>query len=160
MKNLLFLLVFPFFSIGQDSYIEINAGLANLDDSDFSFFPGGSVLWGKIFEKKGSNFLIDMQVGLALPSVVTAKIGIGSFLNKEKKSAISAGIRPWPLHLYTQVNFNEGKRGQWIVSLEAGSTLLEEGGVDGGIGGYDFDELAMSSRFILNFGYRWNIGKK
>ena len=160
MKKLIFLLVFPFFSIGQDSYIEINAGLANLDDSDFSFFPGGSVLWGKVFEKTESNFLIDMQVGLALPSLVTAKIGIGSFLNKEKKSAISAGIRPWPLHLYTQVNFNEGKRGQWIVSLEAGSTLLEEGGVDGGIGGYDFDELAMSSRFILNFGYRLNVGKK
>ena len=160
MKKLLFLLLFPFFSLGQDSYIEINAGLANLDDSDFPFFPGGSVLWGKIFEKKESNFLIDMQVGLALPSVVTAKIGIGSFLNKEKKSAISAGIRPWPLHMYTQVNFNEGKLGQWIVSLEAGSTLLEEGGVSGRIGGYDFDELAMYSRFILNFGYRINIGKK
>ena len=158
MKKLIFLLVFPFFSIGQDSYIEINAGLANLDDSDFSFFPGGSVLWGKVFEKTESNFLIDMQVGLALPSLVTAKIGIGSFLNKEKKSAISAGIRPWPLHLYTQVNFNEGKRGQWIVSLEAGSTLLEEGGVDGGIAGYDFDELAMHSRFILNFGYRIDLG--
>ena len=62
--------------------------------------------------------------------------------------------------MYTQVNFNEGKLGQWIVSLEAGSTLLEEGGVSGRIGGYDFDELAMYSRFILNFGYRINIGKK
>ncbi len=158
MKKLIVVFLFPFNLIAQGGYQELNVGFAHLDDNDFPFFPGGSVLWGKVFEKTESNFLIDMQVGLALPSLLTAKIGIGSFLNKEKRSAISAGIRPWPLHFYTQLNFNEGKRGQWVVSFEAGSTLLEEGGVDGGIAGYDFDELAMHSRFILNFGYRIDLG--
>ena len=69
-------------------------------------------------------------------------------MNKEKKSAVVFGVRPWPFHLYSQINFNEGKRGQWIFSVEAGGALV------------DMYEISLESLFIANFGYRWNIGKK
>jgi hypothetical protein len=56
--------------------------------------------------------------------------------------------------LYSQINFNEGKRGQWIFSVEAGGVLLDDY-VD-----VDMYEISLESLFIVNFGYRWNIGKK
>ena len=127
-------------------YVESNFGIANIDG--LGVFPGASVLFGKRFEKSESQFLLDMEIGLAFPSIVTAKIGGGVFVNKEKKSAVVFGVRPWPFHLYSQINFNEGKRGQWIFSVEAGGALV------------DMYEISLESLFIANFGYRWNIGKK
>jgi hypothetical protein len=50
--------------------------------------------------------------------------------------------------LYSQINFNEGKRGQWIFSVEVGGALV------------DMYEISLESLFIANFGYRWNIGTK
>lgn len=152
MKNLLFLLLFPFFVNGQGMYVEYNLGIAHIDGD---IFPGSSLLFGKRFEKAGSNYLLDMQIGLAFPTIITGKIGGGIFINKDKKSAIIAGIRPWPLHFYTQINFNEGARGQWILSLEAVSALIDQR-----IGNIYLDELSFYSNGIFNFGYRWNIGKK
>mgnify|MGYP006427211533 CR=1 FL=1 len=124
MKKLILLFLFPFFLNAQNLYVESNFGVANIDG--LGVFPGASVLFGKRFEKPESNFLFDMQVGLAFPSIITAKIGGGVFLNKEKKSAVVFGVRPWPFHLYSQINFNQGKRGQWIVSVEAGGVLLDD----------------------------------
>jgi hypothetical protein len=77
MKNLFFLLLFPFFSNAQNLYVESNFGVANIDG--LGVFPGASVLFGKRFEKPESNFLLDMKVGLAFPSIITAKIGGGLF---------------------------------------------------------------------------------
>lgn len=152
MKNLFFLLLFPIFINGQGMYVESNFGIANIDGG---IFPGASLLFGNRFDKAESNFILDMEIGLAFPTIITGKIGCGFFMNQEKKSAIVAGIRPWPLHFYTQINFNEGARGQWILSLEAGSALIEQR-----IGNIYLDELSFYSKGILNFGYRWNIGKK
>ena len=152
MKKLLFLLLFPLFVNGQGLYIESNIGIANIDGD---IFPGTSVLFGKRFEKAESNFLLDMEIGLAFPTIITGKIGFGFFIDKEEKSAIVLGIRPWPLHFYTQININEGPRGQWILSFEAGSALI-----DRSIGNIYLDELSFYSNGIINFGYRWNIGKK
>ena len=152
MNKLVLLFLFPFFLNAQNLYVESNFGVANIDG--LGVFPGASVLFGKRFEKPESNFLFDMQVGLAFPSIITAKIGGGVFLNKEKKSAVVFGVRPWPFHLYSQINFNQGKRGQWIVSVEAGGVLLDD------FLDVDLYEISLESLFIANFGYRWNIGKK
>ena len=152
MKKLIFIIFFPFFVNGQGMYVESNLGIANIGGD---IFPGASVLFGKRFEKAESNYLLDVEIGVAFPTIITGKIGGGFFLNKDKKSAIVAGIRPWPLHFYTQINFNEGERGQWILSLEAGSALIDQR-----IGNIYLDELSFYSSGILNFGYRWNIGKK
>ena len=66
MKKLLFLLLFPLFVNGQGLYIESNIGIANIDGD---IFPGTSVLFGKRFEKAESNFLLDMEIGLAFPRI-------------------------------------------------------------------------------------------
>jgi len=155
MKKLILLLFFPLFINGQGMYSEFNFGAALVADN--IPLPGFSFLFGKRFEKSESNFILDMEVGLALPSIVTAKIGGGFFLNKEKKSAVTVGIRPWPLHLYGQVNFNERPRGQWIVSLELGSAIISRYTSSQRI---EWDALSFWSRGIINFGYRWNIKKK
>ena len=48
--------------------------------------------------KRRNNCLLDMEIGLAFPTIVTGKIGFGFFIDKKEKSAIVLGIRPWPLH--------------------------------------------------------------
>ena len=121
MKKLILLFLFPFFLNAQNLYVESNFGIANIDG--LGVFPGASVLFGNRFEKPESKFLLDMEIGVAFPSIVTAKIGGGIFVNKEKKSAVVFGVRPWPFHLYSQINFNEGKartmdsfsRGRWSI---------------------------------------------
>ena len=138
---------------GQGAYIELNAGIANIPElggGDISIFPGASFLVGKRFEQSDGNLILDMEIGLAFPTYATGKIGGGFFLNKEEKSAIVIGIRPWPLHFYTQLNLPERPKGQFIISLEAGSALIGEP---------DLEEMSAFSTMILNMGYRWNIGK-
>ena len=138
---------------GQGAYLELNAGIANIPEiggGDISLFPGASFLVGKRFEQSDGNLILDMEIGLAFPTIATGKIGGGFFLNKEEKSAIVIGIRPWPLHFYTQVNLPQRPKGQFIISLEAGSALIGES---------DLEEMSAFSTMILNMGYRWNIGK-
>ena len=169
MKKLIFIFFFPFFVIGQGAYLEFNAGLAYIPEVglDISIFPGASFLVGKRFEKADGNFLLDMEIGLAFPTIATAKIGGGFYLNKEKKSAIIAGIRPWPLHLYTQINLPEGPKGQFILSFEVGSAIIrrryesvyEYPLPDDDMWYRPYESLSAESQFIVNFGYRWNIGK-
>ena len=157
MKKLIFIFFFPYFVHGQGAYLELNAGFANIPEnggSAISLFPGASFLLGKRFEPSDGNLILDMEIGLAFPTIVTGKIGGGIFIDRRLKSAILVGIRPWPLHLYTQVNLAERPKGQFILSLEAGSALFDER-----IGNIYFDELSAYSTFILNIGYRWNIGK-
>ena len=138
---------------GQGAYLELNAGIANIPEiggGDISLFPGASFLVGKRFEQSDGNLILDMEIGLAFPTIATGKIGGGFFLNKEEKSAILIGIRPWPLHFYTQVILPQRPKGQFIISLEAGSALIGEP---------DLEEMSAFSTMILNMGYRWNIGK-
>ena len=93
---------------------------------------------------------MDMEIGLAFPTIATGKIGFGSYINKERKSAILAGVRPWPLFLFLQTNLPSRPKGQWVVSLEAaGSALFGT-----------LRSLSFGSAFIANFGYRWSVGKQ
>lgn len=112
--------------------------------------PGASFLIGNRIESQ-NNFLADIEIGLAFPTIVTGKIGLGSYINKERKSAILVGIRPWPLFLFLQANLPSRPKGQWIFSLEAGSALL---------GTSRSQDLSFYSTFIANFEYRWDIGKQ
>ena len=86
MNKLILLFLFPFFLNAQNLYVESNFGIANIDG--LGVFPGASVLFGKRFEKSESQFLLDMEIGLAFPSIVTAKIGGGVFVNKEKNQRL------------------------------------------------------------------------
>ncbi len=104
--------------IKVNSFVELNVGFAIMSihyDEDRSYFPGASVLWGQTFTNQ-RNYFIEYQAGLAFPTVVTAKLGIGKKINKTK---ISAGVRPYPLNLYAQITIpGPLKSGEWNISFE------------------------------------------
>ena len=120
-KYIFFLLLIPSIVYCQhsNSYKEINVGIYyngldynnvedvfNLDDVDTDFiFPGVSFLWGKT-QYYDNNTFFDYQVGIALPTLVTGKVGFG-LGNNESTIAISGGVRPFPTSIYLQLNFKE-----------------------------------------------------
>ena len=152
--------MFPFFSCAQGGYIEYNGGIAILGYNSYSIDlgPGASALIGKQFDVTSTPFLFDMQIGLAFPSILTAKVGVGSLLYRKTGTALTFGLRPWPLHLYTQLQLFQMDIFGLFVSFEAGSKLLEERGVSGGVGNLDYGELSMNSRFMINICYRIDLG--
>ena len=148
LKTLIILFVFTtFLGSAQNSYIEWNIGVANIDEGyggDF-WAPGTSVLIGKRFNLS-ENLILDAEIGLAVPSILTAKIGLGTYFNKETKSAVVFGVRPWPLHGYVQMNLPQGEKGQWIISGEIS----------------DASVISLYSNYMLTIGYCWklNLRKK
>ena len=80
-----------------EPYIESNWGLAFIVEG--AVFPGTSVLMGRrsYFSKNGFT---DTQIGLAFPSVLTAKVGVGH--TGAKGGHFSAGLRVFPTHVYIQ----------------------------------------------------------
>ena len=161
-KKILVLLLFPIGLIAQDvkkitqRYTEFNAGLCYTDEINF-VVPGSSFLIGKVFETK-KDLLVDAQIGVAFPTIVTAKVGIGKYINKENKSAFFFGIRPWPMHLYGQINFPKRKKGQWIITTELGTEELIEEYI--GHETIDADGFSAYSIGLVSFGYRWDIKSK
>ena len=156
----------------SETYFESNIGLSLVEGS--SLFPGFSLLWGKRTFKSESRF-IDSQFGLAAPSLVTLKIGQG-WRNPDTYITFSYGVRVWPLHGYVQFGFpnprcenrvsertlrrlqRRGKSrenllcGEWNISIEVGSALLDEYFDTGFL--YD---AAFWSYGIVTFSHRWYL---
>ncbi|MDG1393350.1 MAG: hypothetical protein P8P55_00815 [Flavobacteriaceae bacterium] len=151
MKKLLLFFSISVFFIGRstaqeltkerskESFIEWNFGIAFLEDEDF-VFPGTSVLWGKTYINE-NDLIFEYEVGFALPTLVTGKIGIGKKFNNTK---VVVGIRPFPFNIYGQSSFAKGEKGYWITSLEYNPR----------------NPTNRVSKGILNFGYRWNLDSK
>ena len=101
-KIILILSLFPLltFSQSNNTYKEINIGIALFDDGGF---PGASFLFGKT-NYFSNNTLLDYQLGIAFPSIVTGKIGFGI---GDEDFATIIGIRPWPTCPYLQLSNNE-----------------------------------------------------
>ena len=127
----------------KNSFVEWNFGVAYTAYTDDSFvFPGTSVLWGRTHTYE-NNLIFEYEVGMALPSVVTGKLGIGKKFNTTK---VIVGVRPFPFNLYLQSSFTNKKKGYWIASIEYNPLNRDTG-------------VSLASKAILNFGYRWNINK-
>ncbi len=125
------------------SYLELNGGLAFIDDNDdVELFPGVSFLWGRTWITK-NNFVFDLQAGIAIPTIATAKVGIGKKINNTK---IIVGIRPFPTTTYLQLSFPHGKKGNWNLSFEYSPISSES-------------DFSFYSRGNINIGYRWNRWK-
>lgn len=84
------------------NYREVNVGVAFLGRqyTESGMFPGASYLWGRT-TYSSNGLVVDRQAGIALPTIVTGKIGVG--YGSEKGSAL-VGIRPWPPTGYLQGN--------------------------------------------------------
>ena len=111
-KIILILILAPLLTLSQsnNTYKEINLGIALFDDSGF---PGASFLFGKT-NYYTNNTLLDYQLGVAFPSIVTGKIGFG--IGNEDFATI-IGVRPWPTCAYLQLSKNEKHN----LSVEYGS---------------------------------------
>ena len=130
------------------SYLELNSGIAVFEEfSSFGpsggFFPGISFLIGNqsfIFQ----NIFFESQIGLALPSIVTAKIGLG-FINKGIGASI--GMRLYPTMGYAQIHLPTSN-GQFNISAEVSPLTYSS-----------FESYSLGARNIFALGYQWNIGK-
>lgn len=127
----------------HSSFVEWNFGIALVGVEDSFPFPGTSVLWGRTHTYE-NNLIFEYEVGMALPSVVTGKLGIGKKFNTTK---VIVGVRPFPFNLYLQSSFTNKKKGYWIASIEYNPLNIDTG-------------VSLASKAILNFGYRWNINKE
>ena len=125
----------------KNSFIEWNLGVALFDENLIS--PGTSVLWGRTYINE-NNLIFEFEAGLAFPTIVTAKLGIGRKFNNTN---VTIGVRPFPFNLYCQSSFLKGKKGYWITSIEFNPLDAET-------------SISFRSRAILNFGYRWNLNNK
>lgn len=128
------------------SYFEVNAGTAYINHLD-GWFPGTSILYG-IKTVNKDNLILDVQAGIAFPSIVTGKIGTGIYF-PEAKTALTVGVRPWPAHGYGQIEFyTPNERASWSVSYETSAlTVLGE----------KYEVASMDSRTIINVGYRFRF---
>ena len=88
------------FSQSKNIYKEFNFGIAVLDGSAF---PGASFLIGNT-SYYSNNTLLDYQIGIAFPSIVTGKVGFG--IGNEDFATI-IGFRPWPTCPYLQLSIKE-----------------------------------------------------
>ena len=112
MKKIILIISFiPLLSWSQsnNTYKEFNFGVALFNDSGF---PGLSFLFGNT-NYYTNNTLLDYQIGAALPSVLTGKVGFG--MGNEDFATI-IGFRPWPTCPYLQFSFNE----RYNLSVEYG----------------------------------------
>jgi len=102
-KIILILSLVPLLSLSQsnNTYKEINFGVALFDANNV--FPGASFLFGKT-NYFSNNTLLDYQLGVAFPSIVTGKIGFG--IGNEDFATI-IGFRPWPTCPYLQLSFKD-----------------------------------------------------
>ena len=138
MKKLILIsLIFPALIYGQitkKTFIEWNLGIASVDEYDFSdlVFPGTSVLYVKTLSYDG-GLVAEGQIGLAAPSIVTAKVGVGAgSLNKN----ILFSVRPWPFFVGPQL-----KLYNFTASFEIGLN----------------NEFSFESGLIATLGYRWQL---
>ena len=137
MKKLLILLfICPIVSFSQsinnNSYKEFNIGIYS-GINYITAFPGASFLFGKTNYYQ-NNTLLDYQVGVAFPSVVTGKVGFGF---GDENYATIFGIRPFPTSTYIQFSFNEKNN----ISLEY---VLP-----------DLFDVELESGIIITYGYRF-----
>ncbi len=122
------------------SFVEWNFGVAFIGDN--FIFPGTSVLWGKTYINE-NNSIFEYEAGLAFPSLITGKLGIGKKFNNTQ---VIVGVRPFPFNCFLQSSFAKEKKGYWIASVEFNPL-------------YPDKSFSFGSKAIINFGYRWNIIK-
>ena len=133
--------------ITKNSFSELNFGVAFLTSAEISddttIFPGVSFLWGKTIINE-NDFIIEYSAGIAIPSIITGKVGIGKKINTTK---IILGVRPYPTNLYLQSSFTNGEKGYWTVSFEYNPLDSDMG-------------ISLYSKALITLGYRWHSKKR
>ena len=115
----------------KSTFIELNVGLATLGAYDFSqlALPGASLMYGGTFSNSG--LVYELQIGAALPTLFTAKIGVGV---GDLDRNFMIAVRPWPQTIGPQLKIE-----QWTFSFEIGTA----------------DQSSFQAGLIGTVGYRW-----
>ncbi len=135
-KIILMFILLPLFGYTQYSsnYKEFNGGLY-IGGNDLPVFPGISFLFGKT-NYYSNNLVMDYEIGFALPTVFTGKVGVGL---GNQNNATTIGLRPWPTTAFIQHLWNEKR----LISIEI---MIPHYG----------NFIAGSAMpLIINYGYRW-----
>ena len=143
-KLLLILLLLPASLIGQKKfypYVEANAGVAI--DYWKASHPAASLMLGSTFNM-GDYSLVDVQIGAAIPSIITGKIGVGSYFGQKQNMSIIGGCRIYPLMFYGQFTLGQVETFQFVLSGEVGG------------GG----PKSLDLKYLFNAGFRWSIKLK
>ena len=127
------------------TYLELNVGVADLPEYGDALFPGVSFLVGYQYYISEHAFL-DIQGGLAFPSIITAKTGVGV---KANGIGCSVGVRIFPTMGYAQIHFPT-QNGQLNISAEASPFA--------NYSNYR-STLSIEAKSIFTIGYQWNLGK-
>ena len=155
-KILLLLLLLPgiFYSQSRQFYVEVNGGTSTtinyedeiIDYTDMSVTyedntnPTFSVLFGANIPM-GDYSLVDIQLGLSYPYIVTGKVGVGSYFGDKELIGFIMGIRPYPLAGYAQLNIRPNNKLHFVVCGELGT------GAD----------ISLGTRSLINAGLRFPI---
>ena len=107
-------------SADVEFYFDSNVGVAF---ADFPF-PGASLLGG-VRKVSESGFVLEAQAGLAFPTIVTGKVGLGIQRFAGGPSG-TLGLRLWPLHVYYQQSIPT-KRCERTLSERAQKRLTRRG---------------------------------
>jgi hypothetical protein len=91
----------------------------------------------------GDYSLIDIQLGLSYPYIVTGKVGVGSYYGKKEQIAIILGIRPYPLSGYAQLNIRPNNKLHFVICGEIGTG----------------SDVSLGNRSLINIGLRFPIKK-
>ena len=103
-------------------YREINVGVA--ETSWFDVSPGMSILTVHRKQKAESKLFLEYGYGLALPTLLTGKVGFG--ITGKSNGNLSAGIRVYPTHGYLRVGIPmQTKRGMAELGFS-----IEKSGAD------------------------------
>ncbi|MAA79072.1 MAG: hypothetical protein CL916_07400 [Deltaproteobacteria bacterium] len=91
-------------AISKETFVELNIGLASLGSYDFSqgASPGVSLMYGGTYSNSG--LVYELQFGAALPTLFTAKIGIGG---GSLERNILIAVRPWPFTIGPQLKIEQ-----------------------------------------------------
>lgn len=100
-------------------YVELNTGFST---GTVPFFPGGSIMVGAT-HKFESGIILDYEGGVAIPTIITLKGGVGFNI---KKDIITFGIRPWPGSVYAQYEImRPGKSSDIVLTAEGSLGVIQ-----------------------------------
>lgn len=107
-KTLLILIAILCFNLSKaqtiTKYTEFNTGISV---GVVPIFPGASFLFGE-HVKYNSGVILEYEGGVAFPSIVTGKAGIG--FSVDDKLDLTAGVRPWPTSTYIQIQAHRSNK--------------------------------------------------
>lgn len=114
LTALLVLFVFITNAQTRTTYTEFNAGIST---GIIPVFPGASSLVGATV-KYPSGFIVDYEGGLAFPTLITGKVGVG--LPVDHNMDLTIGIRAFPSSIYAQILVSRpNKKSDLVFTAEA-----------------------------------------